>query len=149
MPQAVDMTWTVGDDGHLPRAARRFLAAQLKLYAGGEVRIRLSRPKRTTKANAYYWAAVIQPIRAALLEAGQVASAEDVHELFKARYLAPRVAEVFGEAHVLSGSTAELDQTAFFEYVEAIRTDEDVLALGVFVEDAPESLRSHRISDPF
>src|SRR5690625_6475658 len=39
-------------------------------FAGREVRIRISSPKRSTQANRYYWKAIIDKIRQGMIEAG-------------------------------------------------------------------------------
>lgn len=148
MPKAIDRTFEVSQDGHLPATARAFIAGQLQLYAGGDVRLHISRPKRTTKANAFYWAGIIEPIRLALLEAGQPAPAEAIHEVFKRRYLPPRTVTVLGEEHWLSPTTTTLDQTAFSDFIESIKHDEDVIALGVYIEDPDGDFRSYTIAEP-
>ena len=148
MPKAIDKTWTVDERGHLPRSAREHIAGQLKLYAGRDVRVRLSRPKRTTKANAYYWSQIIEPIRIALLEAGQPAPAEAIHEVMKRRYLEPRTTTVFDEEHWMPPTTTDLDQTDFSDYIENVKHDEDVIALGVYIPDPDGDFRSYRLAEP-
>jgi hypothetical protein len=158
MPRAIDFVCTVTPDGHLPDARRRFVASQLRLYAGREVRVQISRPKRSSQANRYYWGAIIEPIRDAMNDAGCLVydtadgvgmpvTSEMVHELMKARHLPVRVVEMEGDPVTLAPSTADLDATAFSEYSEAIRGDELVLSLGVYLEDAPGGLRSHKIAE--
>src|SRR5690606_39444582 len=53
-----------------PRKYSEWVRDHLQLYAGGEVRIRVSRPKRTTRANRYWWGYVLETIRQAMIEAG-------------------------------------------------------------------------------
>lgn len=125
---------------------RVLLGGQLKLYAGREVRIQVSSPKRSNKANAFYWVGVIGEIQRAAAEAGHAVSANALHEYFKAKYLSPTTEDVWGEEVTIPPSTAKLDSTAFHEYIESIRMDETVLALGVYF-DEPEGLRSYSIED--
>lgn len=149
MPQAVDFTCTVSDEGHLPKTRRKFIQQTLGLYAGRDVRIRITTPKRSSAANRYYWGVVIQTIREGLMNAGRPVSAEVLHEHFKREYLPARVVEVFGTTHVLPGSTAELDSTTFHDYIEAIKTDEAVIELGVYIPEPGEygesKWRSHAL----
>ena len=147
MPKALDIVLDVDADGHLDRRRALWIRDYLALYAGGQVRIQVSRPHRTSRANSYYWAGVIEPIRVALMEAGRPVDAEILHELFKARYLAPRPVEVFGQSATLPPTTTNLDMTGFSDYIEAIKNDEDVRRLGVWFEDQPGSLRSFSIEE--
>jgi hypothetical protein len=149
MPRPLEITCDVDADGRLPANRSRQLRQYLKLYSGREVRIALSAPKRSTAANSYYWGCVIPAIQRGMHEAGMVASAEAIHEAMKRRYLPARPSQdVFGEAVTLSPSTADLDATEFYEYVEAVRYDEDVLALGVDIPDPDPEYRSYKICEP-
>lgn len=51
MPQAIDETFRLDEDGRFIEANRiRWIFKEyVKLYAPGEVRIRIGRPKRTTQ----------------------------------------------------------------------------------------------------
>lgn len=149
MPLPIDVTLEVDEKGKLvDRRRAEWLWSNLRLYAGSEVRIRISRPKRSTRANAYYWGVVIETIRRALLDAGQAISAEALHEHFKRLYLPARAVCVFGVDHVLPGSTADLDSTTFADYIEAIKQDEDVLTLGVYIPEPEPGLKSYAIAEP-
>lgn len=148
MPQAIDITLSVTGEGQFADKGRsRWLREIIKLYAGRDVRIRVSSPKRSTSANAYLWGVVYARIQQGLLESGTAVSTEAIHEHFKRRYLPARVITVFGEDHVLPGSTSDLDSTAFYEYVEAVRNDEDVLQLGVYIEEPDPVYKSYRIEE--
>lgn len=149
MPKALDETFYVTDDGKLADQRRaEWLRSQLQLYAGGQVRIRIGRPKRSTRANAYYWGVVIATVREALMEAGMPVSAEALHVHFKRRYLEPRTTCVLGIDHVLDPTTTDMDSTEFSYYIEAIKEDEDVRRLGVYIPEPDENMRSSRIAEP-
>lgn len=155
MPMPLDETFDVGEDGQLAdRRRAAWLWSQIKLYAGRRVRIRVSAPKRSTRANAYYWGVVLDTIRRACMDAGQPVSAEELHHHFKALYLPARTFEVMGIDHVMPGSTAQLDSTSFADYIEAIKQDEQVLALGCYIPDPDEyeeregAFRSYAIAEP-
>ena len=147
MPKALDIVLDVDADGHLDRRRALWIRDQLALYAGGQVRLRMSLPQQTSRSSNYYWVGVIKPIRVALMEAGHPVEAEVLHERFKKKYLPPRVVKVFGREEVLPPSTANLDQTAFYDYVQSIKYDEDVKRLGVWFESMPGSLRSFSIEE--
>ena len=156
MPQALDITCEVSDKGAIPRKYSEWVRDHLQLYAGGEVRIRVSRPKRTTRANRYWWGYVLETIRQAMIEAGigfmetnegiKAVSSEALHHHFKTKYLPVRTAVVFGEDITLPPTTTTLDQTQFSEFVEAVKTDPQVRQLGIHFEE-PEPLRSYAIAD--
>ena len=139
MPRKVDIVAQVDEQGRLSKTRRQWLASQLRLYAGGDVRIQISRPKRSNKANAYLWGVIYPEIQRKAAEAGYAWSAEAIHEVMKRRYLEARILEVMGETHVLAGSSAELDSTAFYDFIESVKMDEDVIALGCYFPE-PDSM---------
>ncbi|HYG68163.1 MAG TPA: hypothetical protein VD838_10905 [Anaeromyxobacteraceae bacterium] len=120
----------------------------LRLYAEGEVEVTIRKPKRSGRANAYWWGAVLPAIQRGLAEAGQAVSCEALHVHFAEKYLPPRIEEVFGITQVMRGRTSELDSTSFFDFVEAVRFDEEVLALGVEVPEPERGLSSYKIAEP-
>ena len=160
----LEFTCAVGEDGHLPEARRRQVAAHLRRRAGGEVRVCLSGPRRSTQANAYYWGCIVAPIQRALAEAGHAYPRWAIHEQLKEECLplvAATVADEVGEppeyADMARGpngrvyarlTTTRLDAAAFHYYAEACKTREWVLALGIDFEDAPDGLRSGRVDEP-
>lgn len=151
MPRAIDEVLELDAEGRFCQLNRlRWLFVEyIKLFAPGDVRIRISRPQRSTAANRYYWGVVIKVIRQGCLEAGQVVSAEALHEHFKARYLDPRVVEVLGKERVLPPSTVKLDSTAFYDYIESIKTDEDVVQLGVYIPPPDDGRwKSYSLEEP-
>lgn len=155
MPRPLDITATV-ENGRLPDHTRQQIAAYLPLFEGREARVRISSPKRTTRANAFYWVAILDQVRRGLNDAGyafiQTASgpepvtSEVLHEYFKARYLPTRTMVLMGKEIPLSPSTTKLDSTAFSDYIEAIKQDAYVLPLGIDFEPVPD-LRSYTISE--
>lgn len=132
--------------GHLPEPVRRQIAATLQLFDGGMVSVKISRPRRTTESNRYYWGVVIAAIQSELVVVGRPASSEAVHIYFRDKYLPARAETVGGREVVLPPTTTELDQTAFSDYIEHIKHDELTLALDVWIEDPPDDLRSYRIA---
>lgn len=142
-----DHEFTVSEAGAMPSEVSRAFYGYLATHGGRKIRLRLSRPQRTTQANNYLWGVVYPAIQRGLAEAGTAASAADIHKHFKAEYLPPRVFEVFGITHVEPPSSAKLDKEEFYDFVEAIRTDESVLALGVEIPDPDPSYRSYTLHD--
>lgn len=148
MPRATDNTFPVDESGSLSQSARRFLAEQVRLYAGGDVRIQISRPVRSKSANRYLWGVVYKAIQQAMADAGMPASSEAIHEHFKHKYLQARVYEAFGMTYVCQPTSTDLDADEFYEFIERIRTDEEVQALGVWFDEPADKYRSYRISEP-
>lgn len=144
MPQPTKHLARVDENGRLPLAASRLIADELKLYAGRDVEIRLSRPARSSQANRYYWGCVLAAVRKAAMESGQAVSAEALHGYFKTKYLDPDVSTVAGVPMVVY-TTTQLDSTQFFEYVENIRNDPVVLSLGCHIPDPETPLTDWRI----
>lgn len=159
MPHKLTIRTTVDEDGHLPKTRRNQIASTLQLYTGSEVEITIGKPKRSTQANAYYWGVVLKEIQLACVEAGVTATnpetgemhpitAEMLHRMMKDRYLQPEPVEIAGQPLTLGGSTTRLDSTEFFDYVERVRSDPFVLALGVDVPEPEGSYRSYNLAEP-
>ena len=157
MPRPLEIITQVSPDGKIPKKHSEHVRDHLKLYADGDVRIRLSRPKRTSRANRFYWAGIISPIRLAMIEAGigfmetnegiKAVTADAIHRYFKWNYLDPQIEVVFGEDFTYEPTTTTLDQTAFSDYIEHIKSDPQVRQLGVVFEDVPSDLRSYAIAE--
>lgn len=162
MPRALDISTTASEDGRLPKGVSRRIRDHLALFGGREVRIRISSPKRSTQANAYYWAGIIDPIRTAMIEAGigffediapggevvlKPVMAETIHRYFKRKYLPVQTASVFGEPMTIEPTTTDLGSTEFADYIEAIRQDPQVLQLGVYFDDPDGPFKSHTIAE--
>lgn len=147
MPRRFELLAQVDDDGRLARSIRVQIESYLGLYAGGEVAITLGPKKRSTAANRFYWSCIISPIRLALLESGQAHSAEVIHEHFKRRYLDVTTEELFGYEYARY-TTTKLDSTQFHYYIEAIKHDEDVIALAVVFPDDDPVFQSYSIAEP-
>lgn len=149
MPKAFDHTVDVPESGILTSALRQQIGGLVALYAGGPLRIRLGRPARSTRANAYMWAGVYEPLAQAAREAGYDITAEDLHRHFKQKYLPPIPSvDAFGEEIIKEPSTTKLDSTEFFYYVENVRLDPFVAQLGVIIEDPEDNYRSYSIAEP-
>lgn len=140
MPQAVDIVLSVDENGTITdRQKAEWLWSQIRFYAGRKVRIRVSAPARSSRANSYYWGAVIEAIWKACLMAGIPTTREALHELFKRRYLQPQtVVSLGGEDITLPPTTTNLNSTEFYQYIENIRNDEEVMALGCYIETPEE-----------
>lgn len=159
MPKQYERIIDIDERGRIADAyERELLKMYFTLYASGKMRIRLSKPKRSSRANRYYFGVVIETIRRARLEAGmEPVSAEDLHRHFKMLYLPVRTVEIMGVDHTFEGSSKDLDSTAFFDFVENIRNDEDVrrlmLETGLTIEDPVDwqehegAFRSHQIAE--
>ena len=83
-----------------------------------------------------------------MVDAGQIAPTEAVHDWLKRRHiLGLRTVEVFGESITLPASTAILDSTEFADYVERIRTDELLLSIGCVIPEPEAPVRGHVIAE--
>ena len=148
MPVALTFRGTVDSDGRPSQSLRERVRDALKLYREGEVEITVRPPRRSTSANAYYWAVVVREVQRAMVDAGQIAPTEAVHDWLKRRHLpGARTVEVFGESITLPASTAILDSTEFADYVERIRTDELLLSSGCVIPEPDAPVRGHVIAE--
>ncbi len=147
MPRRLELIAPVDADGKLPKATRVQIGMYLSLYAGGEVALTLGPKRRSTAANRFYWSCRIAPVRLALLESGQAHSAEVIHEHFKRKYLDVTTEELFGREYARY-TTTKMNETDFYYYMEAIRTDEDVIALAVVFPDDDPVFSSYSIAEP-
>lgn len=130
----------VTPDGRVPQDVADHLRDWLLMHRGREVEVRLRQAPRSLASNRYYWGVVIGTIRRALAGAGQAMTAEQLHEIFKRRYLEPRA----NADRTLPPSTTGLDAFEFHRFVEAVRHDEDVLRLGVHIPE-PDGVEGHTI----
>ena len=150
----LDLTIEISEDGTFRHAGDRARVADYLrfAFAGRACRLRISETMRSRSANAYLWGVVYETIRRARLECGMPPVAcEDLHRHFKSQYLPCREVEVFGISHVFLGTT-RTDKTSFYDYVECVRTDEDVRQVLAFanmqIEDPDPQYRSYRIAEP-
>ena len=154
MPKAFKATYFVNDGGDLADERGQvfdffaFLKSYLLRYKGGEVQFAISRPKRSNTANAYMWAVPYKMIAAAIRESGQMITDNDVHKHFKKNLLHPSTIEVEGISITKEPSTANLNSTEFYEYVEGIRFSELALRLGLHIPEPDKNYRSHNITEP-
>ncbi len=104
---------------------RKLWAAMKHLKGKQRVEICRYRPRRSDKANAYYWSCVMPAAAQGLTESqGETFDCETAHEFFKSLFLSrPVVNKATGEliANIV-GSSAVLDTARFTEYVEQVRT---------------------------
>lgn len=143
--RAIDITTRVDHEGQLPMQVRRMFKKQLLLRSGEEVRITMGKPKASTKAKGYYWGVVLPTIRMGYLDAGVITNEDELHETFKIKYLPYRTKTIEGTDYILPASTRELDSQAFYEYIEHIRSDDHVLAMGILVPDPDPNYRSYNL----
>src|SRR5690348_15925120 len=109
-----------------PRQYRRELL-RMKLKPGQVVHVRVSRPTRSDRANAYYWSTVLATI-VAESESGN--TAEDLHDAFCERFITSQRKQV----EFFNRMTGEVQTTvidhrrssaltggAFYDFVEQVR----------------------------
>ncbi len=160
----LELTFEISEDAKLPKRVAQQIRAWVRQNAGGTVMWSLGRPRRSTRANAYYWVCIATIQRGYLLHAGKAYTDWALHEHYKATYLPVVAAEWLHEhgeevewaqeAETPSGTvkrrltTTALDPAQFAAYVELIQSDEAVLAMGLDFEAVPTGLRSGRILEP-
>lgn len=90
--------------------------------AGRNVRVTITdqKPKRSTQQNNLYW------LYLDLIEQETGNFADDLHILFKDKYLSKRRINVLGETVVKQPGTAELTKSEFAEYLMKIETDTEI-----------------------
>jgi len=147
MARPLELPATLDADGRLPSRERARLRGFLRSRAGQEVVIKVSGPKRSTSANAYYWGVVIPAFQLALTDDGNPLTPEAIHYHFKCEYLRPQVFELDGVTHTIPGSTATLDREEFTDYLWSIRTGDLAMRLGVEFPDPDGVWRSYKVED--
>ena len=114
------------------------LVAQLPDGAAVEVSVTIRRATRSQQANAYYWGVVIHAFHQHTTRQEMGYTADDLHEVCKAKFVPKRLSivahngEVAGD-YVLGGSTRPLTVTEFYEYVEQVR--QWLAELGIDTDD--------------
>lgn len=149
-----DIVFQVPESGTLHESKRKWIARVIASYAGQKMRLRVTRPARSSSANRFLWGLVYGSICRAMAEAGQPLDAEILHEVMKRRYLPRRAVYVMGKEVILPGTTTELDQDQFYDFVLAVCTDPDIEQLGVYIpapgeyEEEHGKFRSYAIAEP-
>lgn len=81
------------------------------------------KPKRTEQQNRYYWGVYLPLISS---ETGN--DIDDLHTLFKGKFLGKEIVDVMGEKVRRVSSTTELSTSQFIEYIMRIEEFTGVLA---------------------
>src|SRR5690606_13912512 len=99
MPRRLEFITTVDKNARLPRSRMRQINEYLQLYIEQDIYCAFGKPRRSNRANKYYWSCVIAPIHEAMIDAGiafmetnegiKMVTAEAIHTLFKHKYLQP------------------------------------------------------------
>lgn len=159
MPFALDFICDVDDDGRIPAVRQTVIRANLRERAGGQVRIRVGAPVRSTRANAFYWAGVIGPIQAFLAERGRARPAWAIHEALKETHLPTVAVELpeevvdfmdeaeMGEKVYRRFTTTRLDVGQFSLFCELVMAEWGGYGVD-FTEPIPSGLRSGSIAEP-
>lgn len=91
-----------------------------------EVVVSLPRKPRSNNQNAYYWAVVLRVIGD---HTGH--SVEELHEIFKRKFLPPRVLTYRDQQIRLPASTTDTNTLEFTEYIERIRAEAASMGIDV------------------
>lgn len=135
---------------------------------GQEFMIELGLPKRTTVANRYYWAGVLGSIRDGLQDGGIDVTCEGLHEMYKRKYTKPKIRKSYRPLDrsgcILSDdsidtaehvswelieekyySSAKMNKSQFYEYVEKIIHDDLVIRAGIQIDTPEQYERKNRV----
>lgn len=93
---------------------RTFLNTRTKEGDQITLTISLKKPKRTIRQNSYYWFYLGEIVD----QTGN--DADDLHALFKKKFLRPKVKEVMGELVEEEKSTTKLSRLEFGDYIREI-----------------------------
>jgi hypothetical protein len=94
------------------------------------------KPRRTDRANRFYWPAIVHPFGEFLREHGNDYTDEEAHQMLKWRFLRKTwVDEATGEQVEFVPSSAKLDTEQFGTYLE--QCSAWLAELGVFVTAPP------------
>lgn len=154
MPAARTYTGRVEGGNVLPLGIVPSLLDAAAMFEGGPVEIEIRRPRRSTKANRYYWGAVLPAIQTAYYDSGVDVETEGLHEIYKRNFLpnqsrTVRHPDTGEELEIVDPpTTTTLDQTQFSEYLEKIRAACHLAGLDVEWPEAPSDLRSWGIQEP-
>lgn len=95
-------------------------STMLRSRPDSRVLVRVGPPNRSDQANAYYWHVL------GLIEEHTGHDSDELHEYFKQKFIPKRVAICDGNGEVkddavVGGSTAKMNRSDFYDYVEAVR----------------------------
>jgi len=91
----------------------RFLE-DVKNNEGATYRIERQKPVRSLSQNNYYW------LYLGLVEAETGNDRNELHSIFKRKFLPVTVKQLYGETFAVTSSTRNLDKIAFGEYLDKI-----------------------------
>lgn len=112
-----DLTFSIDvQDGKVTLSDEENYRRQMRQFKNGKatLRIEVDRGRRSNQQNRYYRLVL------GLISDHTGDEVDDLHELFKQRFLAPRMVTVLGEEMPI-WTTTNLDADAFKDYVERIR----------------------------
>ena len=87
------------------------------------VKVSKYKAKRSLNQNAYYWGVVVNCVRDGLLDMGfdrSMLSAENIHEMLKAKFLKQDIANDQGEFITMIKGSSELNKLEFMDYIDDV-----------------------------
>ena len=112
MPQFIDRKWLVRD-GNLTDVVINFIKHQKGEF---ELILKKRKKQRSKAFNRYYWL-YLKIVRQ---DTGQGETDDELHEMFKRLFLEPKEITSFGKTIRIPGSTTDLDNIGFDEYIKKI-----------------------------
>lgn len=112
--------------GQLKIVNRKHFDSDLEVFEGSRVIITMKkyRKSRSNKQNAFYHGCLIPYVIDGLVAMGtnkNLLSAENVHEMLKAKFLGEDIPNEHGEFIRINWSTTDLSTTEFMEYIADIQ----------------------------
>lgn len=108
-------------DGQLTALNKGRIAQDLKTFPDCDVVVVIKkRGKRSSKANAYYWAVVVKEIQLRFRELGHDVETDDVHEFLKQKFHSEKIVTPQCEVIEVPKSTTEMNKDEFTEYLTRI-----------------------------
>jgi hypothetical protein len=123
-----------------PGQSRMIFTYMRSLHGAHRIEVKKYRPRRSDRANRFYWVAIVWPFAEWLSETyGEKVTEDDAHYLLKKTFLTRKMkSEKTGRTVELVGSSAALDTEAFGEYVEkCIRLLAEYCDITVQTPEAP------------
>lgn len=96
--------------------------SELKDFSG-RLTIEKKKSKRSDNQNRFYWSGVLEAAKAGFMDAGYSFTKEEIHEVFKNRFLEGKefVNEGTGEILKVGATTTGLTKSEFSDYISEIK----------------------------
>jgi len=118
MPTFIDRKWKIVD-GKIPEFIIHFINNQRGEF---ELILKKKKKQRSKAFNRYYW------VYLTIIKNETGNDENDLHDLFKRLFLNPKEIIVLGKTIKIPGSTTDLNNTEFDEYIRKIEIETGIKA---------------------